>query len=192
MKSLIHHSTLGGTKRRFASLLLTLGAMLAVGTASAQTTLTLAATNLFGGVGDQRATAVGIAGGALYFSGVTTVNSGDGLVGRYALPMANNVAPVWSTIWPGLIDGDDFSGVSASAEGVYVAGNSVQRTIDTVGGKEQKAITVKFPLTGATGGGFGGSIWDRQTPAAPGAFAYGGFEYFFASLVTAESGSTFV
>ncbi len=192
MKSIIHHSTTGKTKRRLAALFVALGAVLGFGTSQAQTTLTLTATNLFGGVGDQRATAVGISGGALYFSGLTTVNSGDGLVGRYALPMANNVTPVWSTIWPGLIDGDEFNGVSASAEGVYVAGSSVQRTIDTVGGKEQKAITVKFPLTGATGGGFGGSIWDRQTPAAPGAFAYGGFEYFFASLVTVESGSTFV
>ena len=155
-------------------------------------TLTLAATNLFGGAGDQRATAVSIAGGALYFSGVSAANSGDGLVGRYALPTVNNAAPVWSTLWPALTDGDDFQGVAASSEGVYLAGSSVQRTSDTVGGKEQKAITVKFPLTGATGGGFGGSIWDRQTPAAPGAFAYGGFEYFFASLVTVESGNTFV
>ncbi len=186
------NSMFGFVKRQLVPSLILIGTLLGTTTVQAQGTLTLAATNLFGGAGDQRATAVSVAGGALYFSGVTAANSGDGLVGRYALPTVNNAAPVWSTIWPGLIDGDDFSGVSASAEGVYVAGSSVQRTIDSVGGKEQKAITVKFPLTGATGGGFGGSIWDRQTPAAPGAFAYGGFEYFFASLVTVESGSTFV
>ena len=191
MKPFNHHSTLGGTKRHLASLFMALGAVLAVGSAQAQTTLTLAATNLFGGAGDQRATAVGISGGALYLSGVAAANAGDGLVVSYALPMANNAAPVWSALWPGLTGADDFSGLSVSTSGVYVAGSSFNRTTDSVGGKENKGITVKFPLNGPTGGGFGGAIWDRQTPAAPGALPYGGSESLWASLLTVEGGGTF-
>ncbi len=192
MKSIIHHSTLGRIKRQLAALFAAFGAVLAIGTLQAQTTLTLTATNLFGGVGDQRATAAGISGGALYFSGVAAANTGDGLVVSYALPMANNAAPTWSALWPGLTGADDFTGVAVSTSGVYVAGSSFNRTTDSVGGKENKGITVKFPLTGATGGGFGGAIWDRQTPAAPGALPYGGSESLWASLLTVEGGSTFV
>jgi pimeloyl-ACP methyl ester carboxylesterase len=182
-----------GVKRY--SLLLLLPAVCALceaSTALAQTTLNLTAANLFGGAGDQRATAVSIAGGALYFSGVSSVNGGDGIVGDYALPMLNSATPVWSAIWPGLSGGDDFNGVAASAEGVYLAGSSYGRTTDSVGGKENKGITVKFPLTGATGAGFGGAIWDKQTPVAPGAFPYGGSEFLWASLVTVEGGNTFI
>jgi N-acetylneuraminic acid mutarotase len=166
-------------------------AALAIGSVHAQTTLTLTATNLFGGAGDQRATAAGIASGALYFSGVTAANAGDGLVASYALPMSNNAAPLWSANWPGLTGSDDFNGLFASTSGVYVAGSSFNRTTDTAGGKENKGITVKFPLTGATGGGFGGALWDRQTPAAPGALPYGGSEALWASLLTVEGGGTF-
>src|ERR1051326_8929042 len=98
--------------------------------APAQTTLTLVATNLFGGSGDQRATAASIANGALYFSGVTAANSGDGLAVSYALPMTNNAAPVWSATWPGLAGSDEFNGISVSTSGVYVAGSSYGRTTD--------------------------------------------------------------
>lgn len=178
-------------KRWLAPSLVLIGALAGTTAAHAQA-LTLAATNLFGGTGDQRATAVSVAGGALYFSGVSSANGGDALVGRYALPTVNNAAPVWSAIWPALANGDDFNGVAATAEGVYAAGSSYGRTSDTVGGKENKGITVKFPLTGATGGGFGGSIWDVQTPAAPGAFAYGGGESLWASLVAVEGGTNFI
>ncbi len=158
----------------------------------AQTSLTLVATNLLGGAGDQRSTAVSIAGGALYLSGVTAAGSGDGFMARYALPITNNAAPVWSAAWPGLGGSDEFNGISASADSIYVAGNSYLRTSDTVGGKENKGITVKFPLTGTTGGGFGGANWDVQTPAAPGVFTYGGGESLWSSLVAVEAGNTFV
>ncbi len=191
MKPLIPRLVLRSTKPNRLSLLAALFAVLTIGSAHAQTTLTLTATNLFGGAGDQRATAAGIASGALYFSGVTAVNGGDGLVASYTLPMTNNAAPFWSTNWPGLTGGDDFNGLFASTSGVYVAGSSFNRTTDTAGGKENKGITVKFPLSGATGGGFGGAIWDRQTPAAPGALAYGGSEALWASLLNVEGSSTF-
>ncbi len=187
----MHPLTLRRIKPNRPLLLTALCAALAIGSAHAQTTLTLTATNLFGGAGDQRATAAGISSGALYFSGVTAANGGDGLVVSYALPMTNNNAPLWSTNWPGLTGNDDFNGLFVSTSGVYVAGSSFNRTTDTAGGKENKGITVKFPLTGATGGGFGGAIWDRQTPAAPGALAYGGSEALWASLLNVEGGSTF-
>ena len=185
------NSIISLVKRGLVPSLVLVGALAGTTAAHAQA-LTLAATNLFGGAGDQRATAVSVAGGALYFSGVSSANGGDALVGRYALPTVNNAAPVWSATWPVLAGGDDFNGVAASSEGVYAVGSSFGRTSDTVGGKENKGITVKFPLAGATGGGFGGAIWDRQTPAAPGAFGYGGGEALWASLVTSEGGSNFV
>jgi hypothetical protein len=55
-------------------------------------------------------------------------------------------------------------------------GRSYTQTTDLVGSKESKGITVRFPLDGATGPGVGGADWSLQTPAAPGAFPYGGYE----------------
>jgi len=191
MKTLIHHRISIRTKTPPLFLFVMLATGIFAGIAPAQTTLTLVATNLFGGAGDQRATAASIANGALYFSGVTAANSGDGLAVSYTLPMTNNAAPAWSAAWPGLAGSDEFNGIFVSTSGVYVAGSSYNRTTDTVGGKENKGITVKFPLNGATGGGFAGATWDHQTPAAPGAFTYGGSEDLWASLLTVESSSTY-
>jgi len=160
--------------------------------AHAQSLLSLAATNLFGGAGDQRATTVSIGGGAVFLSGVSSANGGDGLVVRFAGSMTDNAAPVWSTIWPTMSGGDDFMGVAASGEGVYLAGSSFGRTSDTAGGKENKGITVKFPLNGPVGGGFAGAIWDVQTPAPPGAFSYGGSEGLWGTTLSVEAGSPFV
>ena len=83
-------------------------------------------------------------------------------------------------------------GVGVSTEGVYLGGQSFNRTTDTVGGKEGKGITVKFPLTGPPGGGFDGSTWDVQSPAPPGAFPYGGGEGLNAATVAIEGGLPFV
>src|SRR5437868_15271368 len=110
MKQLVSSVTFRFVKQLAAFVLIAMCMAMGAATARAQSTITLAATNLFGGAGDQRATAVGIAGGALYFSGVTTANSGDGLVAGYALPMANNSPSLWSAVWPGLAGGDDFQG----------------------------------------------------------------------------------
>jgi hypothetical protein len=181
-------SDFSSKKGQTFALLASLLSLLGVPMVQAQNGLVLAATNLVGGAGNQRATGVSISGGALYFSGTTDANGTDGIVARVPLPMTNSAALQWSTAWPGLASGDEFNSIGVSIEGVYLAGNSYNRTTDTVGGKENKGITVKFPLTGATGGGFGGSIWDRQTPAAPGAFAYGGGENLNGCVVTTESG----
>jgi hypothetical protein len=153
--------------------------------------LSLLSSTFLGGAGDQRGTGIAI-GASIYVSGASDVNGGDGLVANYALAFTNGASPVWSKTWPTLASYDDFNGVGVSAEGVYLGGQSFNRTTDTVGGKEGKGITVKFPLTGPPGGGVDGSTWDVQTPAPPGAFVYGGGEGLNAATVAIETGSPFV
>ena len=138
--------------------------------------------------GDQRGSGISISNGAIYVSGASESNQGDGLVARFAIPVVNDATPVWNKTWPTLDGSDNFEGVGVSDEGVYVAGSSYNRTVDPVGGKENKGITVKFPLSGPPGGGYDGSIWDVQTPAPPGAFPYGGSEGLSAATVTIEGG----
>lgn len=155
----------------------------------------LTGTTYYGGAGDQGGTGASVSGGALYISGsvggiIGSANAPDGLVARYALPLSNGAAPVWAATWPTVGGDDTFSGIGAAADGVYAAGLSYSRTSDNVGGKEYKGLVAKFPLTGATGPGFGGVTWERQTPAAPGAFAYGGIERLWATTVTTEAGQT--
>jgi hypothetical protein len=100
--------------------------------------------------------------------------------------------PEWQVTWPNQPGSEELTGVSAYPDGVYVSGSSASRTTDLVGDKELKGITAKFPLTGATGSGFNGSLWDTQTPAAPGAFSYGGNEWLHGIQVVAEGGNPFV
>lgn len=145
-----------------------------------------------GGAGDQRGTAIAVSGGAAFVCGSISANGNDGLVARYALPVAAGATPVWSNTWPGRTGYDDFAGACVSSEGVYVAGRGFNRTSDTVGDKEPKGIVVKFSLSGAAGGGFGGAIWDRQTPSAPGAFPYGGDESLHAEVLAVENGTNFI
>jgi hypothetical protein len=45
--------------------------------------LPLVSSTFLGGAGDQRGTGISIAGGAIYVSGLTDINSGDGLVMQY-------------------------------------------------------------------------------------------------------------
>jgi len=160
-------------------------------TPNSPTALPLLASTFFGGAGDQRGTGIAI-GTSIYVSGAADLNGGDGLVANYALAFTNGASPVWSKTWPTLASYDDFAGVGVSSEGVYLGGQSFNRTTDTVGGKEGKGITVKFPLTGPPGGGFDGSTWDVQSPAPPGAFPYGGGEGLNAATVAIEGGLPFV
>jgi hypothetical protein len=161
-------------------------------TPNSPTALPLLSSTFFGGAGDQRGTGISIAAGAIYVSGLTDANSSDGLVARYAIPLLAGAAPVWSDTWPTLTSYDDFNGIGVSSEGVYVAGQSFNRTTDTVGGKEGKGITVKYPLTGPPGGGFDGAIWDAQSPGPPAAFPYGGGEGLNAATVAIEGGLPYV
>lgn len=153
--------------------------------------LQLLSSTFFGGAGDQNGTGIAVTN-AIYVSGAVDANQGDGLVARYALPLTDGVLPVWNKTFPTLSGYDHFSGIGVSSEGVYLAGQSFNRTTDTVGGKENKGITVKFPLTGPPGGGFDGSTWDMQSPVPPGAFSYGGGEALNASTVAIEGGLPFV
>src|SRR4051812_33979630 len=93
------------------SLLVLLCAWSSVIRVRAQGGLALAATNVFGGAGDQRALATTISGNALYLSGIVDANGGDALAARWTLPLTNNAAPVWNVTWPGLAGSDDFSGI---------------------------------------------------------------------------------
>lgn len=158
--------------------------------ATAQTGPTLASSTFYGGAGDEQGTSVAIASGKLYLAGYKGTGSElEGIVAQYTLPPGSS--PVWNATWPGLANFDKFSGIGVSSEGVYVDGDSYGRTTDSVGGKEIKGIVVKFPLTGATGAGYGGSTWDKQTPAPPGVFSYGGGERLMAITVAEESAQTF-
>ena len=160
-------------------------------TPQSPTVVPLLSSTFFGGAGDQRGTGITI-GTSIYVSGAADLNQGDGLVANYALPLINGASPVWNKSWPTLTGFDVFNGIGVSSEGVYVAGESLNRTTDTVGGKENKGITVKFPLTGPPSGGFDGSTWDVQTPAPPAAFPYGGSEVLYAATVAIEGGLPFV
>ncbi|MBI4648489.1 MAG: right-handed parallel beta-helix repeat-containing protein, partial [Bacteroidia bacterium] len=141
--------------------------------------LALTATTLFGTTADEKGTSVSILGNTLFLSGITSANANDGIAARYLLPLSNGAVPLWNASWPIYNGSDEFYGAAASNKGVFLAGNSYTRTSDTAGGKEVKGIVVRFPLNGATGLGYGGSIWDKQTPSLPGAFSYSGTETLF-------------
>ncbi len=175
----------------------------------------------FGGPGNQRGTDVAIAGGAAYLSGyslggLVVVDTGggfskglrdtvasrltgandEGIIARFNLPLGTNgingITPAWKTNWPNMPDVDRFNSVAVSGEGVYVAGESYERTLDVRGEKEGKGMVVKFPFAGAIGAGFGGSTWDKQTPASPGAFGLSGNEVINATVVNVEGGITYI
>lgn len=148
---------------------------------------------LFGGPGSQTATAIGIAGSAAYLSGISGDEFQEGLIAKFQLPLLNHTsAPVWSATWPGQSGDDRFNSVAVAADGVYVAGDSYLRTIDTQGNKDSKGMLVKFPFTGTNGVGFGGAVWDKQTPPVPGAFAFSGQETLMGSAVSVENGVTYI
>jgi hypothetical protein len=145
---------------------------------------------LLGGVGDLDGVGIKYLDDALYICGDDTV--AGGLLASYALPLTMASTPVWETNWPSAYPGDYIYGITANSNGVYAAGQNYTLTIDTQGGKEDKGLVVKFPFTGATGGGFGGDIWDIQTPAPPGAFPYGGNEALNALTLAGEGGSNYI
>ena len=146
----------------------------------------LVSVHLTGGAGDQAARAVIPGAGRLFLVGDVPPGF-ESLLFGYSLPPGPT--PEWSVGWPNLAGGDSFLGVAVDASGLYAAGGSYERTADLVGGKEIKGIVVKFPHDGATGAGFGGAIWDVQTPPAPGAFPYGGTEIAYSCLGLDEGGT---
>ena len=152
----------------------------------------LASANMLSGLSDLRATGVSISDGAAYVSGVNGTNNDDGMIARFTLPTQNTNAPSWSTNWPGQTNGDHFNAVIAvPGDGVYVAGDSYSRTLDTAGLKDPKGMIVKFPFVGPTGNGFGGSVWDKQTPANS-AYGYGGAEVLNAVTAAKEGTNVYI
>jgi hypothetical protein len=149
-----------------------------------------AATYLAASGTDITGTGIKCFGGAAYISGNNTASGG--MLARFNIPFAGGAAAAWSAGWPASYSGDTFNGVTASSSGVYAAGWDYTRTSDTVGGKEDKGLVAKFNFTGMTGGGFGGDIWDRQTPAAPGAFSYGGSEGLNGLSLAVENGTNYI
>ncbi|MES2200905.1 MAG: hypothetical protein V4498_01490, partial [candidate division FCPU426 bacterium] len=168
-----------------------LGLALACAPAPLFASLTLASSTFFGGSGDQNGLSIAITGSSLYASGLNS-NGADGIVLDYDLPLGST--PVWSKIWPGLTNDPVGYSIGVSSEGIYVVGGSYNRTCDPSGGKETKAMAVKFPLTGATGGGYNGSTWDHQITSATGCSinGYGGTEFAYGSAVVDESGSPYL
>ena len=121
---------------------------------------------------EHRAVCASVANGALFISGDRfAANDYEGLIARYELPIVANASPTWSRTWPMVSGWDRFECVVATAEGVYVAGESEPRARAATSSNETKGVVVKFPLSGV-----GGASWARQTPPSPGAFAYGGSE----------------
>jgi hypothetical protein len=149
-----------------------------------------AATYLGAGGANLSGTGVKYFGGALYICGNSSISSG--LIARYNTPLEAGAVPVWDNTWPDTQYRDQFFGITASSSGIYAAGPDYTRTSDTVGDKEQKGLVLKYPFTGATGGGYDGDIWDRQTPAPPGAYSYGGGENLIALTLAAESGTNYI
>lgn len=145
---------------------------------------------LLGGSGDLRGLGIKYLNSALYIVGDDSI--AGGLLGAYGTPLATNAVPTWQTNWPSANVQDHLYGVTANTNGVYAAGPNYTLTTDTAGGKEAKGLTVKYPLGGPIGAGTGGDIWNQQTPAAPGAFSYGGSEFLNAVTLATENGTNFV
>ncbi len=152
----------------------------------------LKSVSFFGGAGDQGAAqdGMGIAasGTHLYVSGADlSLYGGQALVASYTVPPGNS--PLWSFRWPnaswsGRWNGEVFPSVAVTQEGLYCAGRSDFQ----IGDQEEKAVLVKFPLTGATGPDLGGALWI----AKPLFFPYNGFETYIDVMAVQEGASTFL
>lgn len=148
----------------------------------------------FGGSGNQGAAQDGmglaVSDTRLYLSGADlSLYGGQALAACYEIPAGGS--PVWAFRWPnvkgnGWWNDESFPGIAVTEEGVYCAGRGWALVTDGVGGKETKAVLVKFPLTGATGPGAGGALW----MAEPHFFPYTGIETFIGVTASREGGST--
>jgi len=150
--------------------------------------LPFVAQTTFGGAGDEVGTGVAASGSGVYFTGIDGASS-RGVIGEFISSLAPS--PIWSRLWAGPpTDPGQFRGVALTSTGVIAVGQSYYQTVDTVGGKEGKGITAKFNSDGSAGGGAGGAVWTRQSPAAPGGFPYGGIEWLTGVTTVIESGQT--
>ena len=143
-----------------------------------------------GGSNDARGVGIKYLNGSVYICGDSTATGG--FLADFSLPLTANQTPLWNTNWPSANPNDALNAITASTNGVYAAGPNYTRTTDSAGGKEVKGLVVKYPLGGSIGGGFGGDLWDRQTPAAPGAFSYGGGEGLNGITLASENGINYL
>ncbi len=148
--------------------------------------LKLASTNFVDRTSGDRALGLSIAGGFAYVSGSVGASGGDAMISRFGLPTQSTNVPLWLTNWPNLSGSDRFSSVAVGFDGVYFGGDSFNRSVDSFGSKENKGMVVKFPFNGPVGTNFGGSVWDKQVPASPGAFSYSGKETINGMVSTTE------
>jgi hypothetical protein len=145
----------------------------------------------FGGTGDEQGTGItAVSNGSnyqVYVTGSSDALGGEGLLVDYGIPdPSGNISALWSKQWPGVAGYDRFDGVAANATDVYAAGQSYSQSSDLVGDKEPKGITVNFSPDGTT------TNWQSQTPAAPGAFPYGGYESLKGNSIATENGQTYI
>jgi hypothetical protein len=148
--------------------------------------LTLVDQKFFGGAGNETGTGISAintgSGFSIYVSGNSEALDGEGVLVKYLLPTGSMTSTQsWSAPFPGAAGPDAFNGVAATTTNAYVAGYSFSHTTDTVGDKEQKGITLNFTSAG-------GITWEKQTPGAPGAYTYGGFEGLNGITTTIQSG----
>jgi Laminin B (Domain IV)/RTX calcium-binding nonapeptide repeat (4 copies) len=107
----------------------------------------------------------------VYVTGIRDSLSGEGIVAKLGVPDSQGtVVPTWSIGWPGQIGSDSLNGIEAIGNQLFAVGSSYSQTTDNQGSKESKGITVALDATN------GGITWEAQTPAASGAYFYGGIE----------------
>lgn len=139
----------------------------------------------FGGAGDQLATGIVYASGAVWVSGNQSGGLG-GIVAKLTLPLG--AAPDFMNVWPASGQAQDyFYGIAAGPSAVYAVGQSYSMTTDSVGGKEGKMAIVKYPLT------------DNASTPAPSGYEWfpnvggsAGIELLAGGAVLVESGTTYV
>lgn len=151
----------------------------------------------FGGAGDQGyvGNGMGLAadGKSIYLAAVDrALYGGQALAVKYNLPLGASL--VWAFRWPNMPannwwDSEVFCDVAVTSEGIYCAGRSWVQSTDGVGGKENKAVLVKFPLEGPAGPAVGGALWVAKPLFFPN---YVGLETFLGVLPLEEGGSTFL
>jgi hypothetical protein len=155
----------------------------------ATTTVTRPGQNIVG-------TGAAVGAGGIYFSAALTpggADTGEGVAGRFAVPLTSGAAPAWQRTWPGAAGFDTFMGVDAGSAGAYYAGASFSQTTDAVGGKERKEIVATFNLDGSDGADTAGAVWVARQRFYPLSNGYDGDE--FVSMLDRpgwSSGSTFV
>ncbi|MFA5026886.1 MAG: LamG-like jellyroll fold domain-containing protein, partial [Candidatus Methylomirabilota bacterium] len=144
------------------------------------------AATLIGGVGDQRGTALAVAGESLYVTGGAAASQtadDSSLLLKFALPLSG--APAWSRT---IQSGTALFGVAASLSEAYPVGWSYSLSNDPSGDKEVKSYGATFRADGIAGSAADGAAW----VATPNLFSYGGVEYLNAATAVTVGGTPYI